>query len=306
MLHLLIRRLLTAIPTLLGVVILSFVLMRLAPGGPFDGERPLDAATRAALDAAYGLDKPLGEQILLYLGRLAHGDFGPSLVYRDFTVTALIAQGLPVSLTLGALALILALALGIAAGIGAATDPGGWRDRVLMLGSTILTALPSFVVAPILVLLFALWAGWLPASGWGEGRPDNLILPVIALALPVAGAIAKLTRAGLAGVLTKDHILAARARGLAPARLLIRHALRPALLPVASYLGPAAAGLLTGAVVIETVFALPGLGRYFVQGALNRDYPLVLGVVLLYAGLIVAFNLAADLLYGWLDPRVRG
>lgn len=306
MLHLLIRRLLTAIPTLLGVVILSFVLMRLAPGGPFDGERPLDAATRAALNAAYGLDKPLPEQILLYLGRLAQGDFGPSLVYRDFTVTDLIAQGLPVSLTLGALALILALLLGIAAGIGAATDPRGWRDRVLMLGSTILTALPSFVVAPVMVLLFALWAGWLPSSGWGEGRPGNLILPVIALALPVAGAIAKLTRAGLAGVLTKDHILAARARGLPPARLLIRHALRPALLPVASYLGPAAAGLLTGAVVIETVFALPGLGRYFVQGALNRDYPLVLGVVLLYAALIVAFNLVADLLYGWLDPRVRG
>ncbi|MGF7150654.1 oligopeptide transport system permease protein [Sphingomonas zeicaulis] len=305
MLHLLIRRLLTAIPTLLGVVILSFVLMRLAPGGPFDGERPLDAATRAALNAAYGLDKPLPEQILLYLGRLAHGDFGPSLVYRDFTVTDLIVQGLPVSLTLGALALVLAVALGVAAGIGAATDPRGWRDRVLMLGSTILTALPSFVVAPILVLLLALWGGWLPASGWGEGRPANLILPVIALALPVAGAIAKLTRAGLAGVLTKDHILAARARGLTPARLLIRHALRPALLPVASYLGPAAAGLLTGAVVIETVFALPGLGRYFVQGALNRDYPLVLGVVLLYAGLIVAFNLVADLLYGWLDPRVR-
>ncbi|AHE56936.1 ABC transporter permease [Sphingomonas sanxanigenens] len=306
MLDLLIRRLLTAIPTLLGVVILSFVLMRLAPGGPFDGERPLDAATRAALDAAYGLDKPLPEQILLYLGRLAHGDFGPSLVYRDFAVTDLVAQGLPVSLTLGALALILALALGMAAGIGAATDPHGWRDRVLMLGSTILTALPSFVVAPILVLLLALWAGWLPASGWGEGRPTNLILPVIALALPVAGAIAKLTRAGLAGVLTRDHILAARARGLPPARLLIRHALRPALMPVASYLGPAAAGLLTGAVVIETVFALPGLGRYFVQGALNRDYPLVLGVVLLYAGLIVLFNLVADLLYGWLDPRVRG
>lgn len=306
MLHLLIRRLLTAIPTLLGVVILSFVLMRLAPGGPFDGERPLDAATRAALDAAYGLYKPLPEQILLYLGRLAQGDFGPSLVYRDFTVTDLIAQGLPVSLTLGALALVLALALGIAAGIGAATHPHSWRDRVLMLGSTILTALPSFVVAPILVLLLALWAGWLPASGWGEGHPTNLVLPVIALALPVAGAIAKLTRAGLAGVLTKDHILAARARGLPPARLLIRHALRPALLPVASYLGPAAAGLLTGAVVIETVFALPGLGRYFVQGALNRDYPLVLGVVLLYAALIVAFNLVADLLYGWLDPRVRG
>jgi len=305
MLRLLVRRLLTAIPTLLGVVILSFVLMRLAPGGPFDGERPLDPATRAALDAAYGLDKPLGAQILLYLSRLAHGDFGPSLVYRDFSVSDLIAQGLPVSLILGLLALLLALALGIGTGLAAAVRPGSWRDETLMLGSTMLTALPTFVVAPLLVLLFALWAGWLPSSGWGEGRPDHLVLPVIALALPVAGAIAKLTRAGLAGALAKDHVRSARARGLGPARVLLVHALRPALVPVASYLGPAAAGLLTGAVVIETVFALPGLGRYFVQGALNRDYPLVLGVVILYAGLIVAFNLVADMIYGWLDPRMR-
>jgi len=305
MLRLLVRRLLTAIPTLLGVVILSFVLMRLAPGGPFDGERPLDPATRAALDAAYGLDKPLGAQILLYLSRLAHGGFGPSLVYRDFSVSDLIAQGLPVSLILGLLALLLALALGIGVGLAAAVRPGSWRDETLMLGSTMLTALPTFVVAPLLVLLFALWAGWLPSSGWGEGRPDHLVLPVIALALPVAGAIAKLTRAGLAGALAKDHVRSARARGLGPARVLLVHALRPALVPVASYLGPAAAGLLTGAVVIETVFALPGLGRYFVQGALNRDYPLVLGVVILYAGLIVAFNLVADMIYGWLDPRMR-
>ena len=306
MLTLLRRRLFTAVPTLLGVVILSFLLMRLGRGGPFDGERPLDPATRAALNAAYGLDQPLGRQILLYLSRLAHGDFGPSLVYRDFSVTDLIAQGLPVSLTLGALALVLAFGVGVAVGLVAALKPGGWRDELLMLGSTLLTALPAFVMAPLMVLLFALWAGWLPASGWGGGRPGHLVLPVIALALPVAGAIAKLTRAGLAGALATDHVRAARARGLKPAALLARHALRPALVPVASYLGPAAAGLLTGAVVIETVFALPGLGRYFVQGALNRDYPLVLGVVLLYAGLIVAFNLVADLLYGWLDPRTRG
>ncbi|MDB5683821.1 MAG: binding-protein-dependent transport system inner rane protein [Sphingomonas bacterium] len=301
---LILRRLLTALPTLAAVVILSFVLMRLAPGGPFDGERALDPATRAALEQAYGLDRPLPVQIGRYLGRLAEGDFGPSLVYRDFTVTDLVARGLPVSLTLGGLALLLALAIGLSAGLFAAARAGTWPDKALMLGCTLMTALPTFVTGPLLVLLFGLWAGWLPVSGLGS--PAHLILPVIALALPVSGAIGKLARAGLATALAQDHVRTARARGLRPATVLLRHALRPALLPVASYIGPAAAGLLTGAVVIETVFALPGLGRYFVQGALNRDYPLVLGVVTLYAGLIVAFNLAADLLYGWLDPRIRG
>lgn len=305
MIALILRRLGTAIPTLFAVILLSFLLMRLAPGGPFDGERPLDPATRAALTAAYGLDLPLHEQFFRYISNLAQGDFGPSLVYRDFTVTDLVAKGLPISLTLGGLALILALALGIALGLWAAVRAGGWVDRAVSMVTTILTALPSFVTAPLLVLLFGLTLGWLPVSGWNDGAPLNLILPVIALALPVAGAVAKLTRAGLATALSEDHVRTARARGLSPARVLLHHALRPALVPVASYIGPAAAGLLTGAVVIETVFALPGLGRYFVQGALNRDYPLVLGVVTLYAALIILFNLFADLIYGWLDPRVR-
>ncbi|MES2497294.1 MAG: ABC transporter permease [Pseudomonadota bacterium] len=299
------RRLFTAIPTLAVVVILSFVLMRVAPGGPFDGERPLAPETRAALMAAYGLDKPLPEQVGRYVWRLAQGDFGPSLVYRDFSVTDLIARGLPISLTLGALALVVALLLGLGAGMVAAARPGRPLDRILMLGATLLTALPSFVVGPLLALVFGLWAGWLPVSGWGDGDAPHMILPVIALALPATGAIAKLARAGLAEVLAQDHIRMARARGLGWPRILIVHALRPALVPVVSYLGPAAAGLLTGAVVIETVFALPGLGRYFVQGALNRDYPLVLGVVTLYAALIILFNLLADLAYGWLDPRAR-
>lgn len=306
MLDLIRRRLFTALPTLAVVVILSFILMRLAPGGPFDGERPLDPKTREALMAAYGLDQPLPVQIGRYVWRLLHGDFGPSLVYRDFTVTDLIALGLPVSLTLGGLALLLALLLGLAAGLVAAARAGGYTDRALMLIATLLTALPSFVVGPLLALVFALRAGWLPVAGWGDGDLPHMILPVVALALPAAGAIAKLARAGLAEVLAQDHVRMARARGLGWSRILIVHALRPALVPVASYLGPAAAGLLTGAVVIETVFALPGLGRYFVQGALNRDYPLVLGVVTLYAGLIILFNLLADLAYGWLDPRARG
>jgi oligopeptide transport system permease protein len=306
MMALILRRLLTAIPTLLVVVLLSFILMRIAPGGPFDGERPLDPATRDALISAYGLDLPLPQQFMRYIGGLARGDFGPSLVYRDFTVTDLVAKGLPVSLTLGSLALVLALLLGISSGLFAASRAGGWADRIIGAGATALTALPSFVTAPLLVLIFGLWLGWLPVSGWNEGAALNMVLPVIALALPVSGAIAKLTRAGLAAALAEDHVRTARARGLTPMVVLFRHALRPALVPVASYVGPAAAALLTGAVVIETIFAIPGLGRYFVQGALNRDYPLVLGVVVIYAALIILFNLLADLAYGWLDPRVRG
>ncbi len=305
---LVLRRLLTAIPTLLLVLLASFALMRFAPGGPFDGERPLAPETRAALEAAYGLNLPMGEQFALFLKRTLSGDFGPSLVYRDFTVTQLIADSLPVSLTLGGLAIALALALGLAAGTVAALRPGGWADETLMLAATIVTALPSFVTGPLLALIFGLWLGLLPVGGLGDGllnAPQYWIMPVIALALPVAGAIAKLARAGLAAALAQEHIRTARARGLGTGAIVLRHALRPALVPVVSYLGPAAAGLLTGAVVIETVFALPGLGRYFVQGALNRDYPLIMAVILLYAALIIVFNLIADLLYGWLDPRSR-
>lgn len=302
---LLLRRLLTGLPTLLVVVTLSFLLMKAAPGGPFDGERALDPATEAALARAYGLDRPVGEQFLQYLGGLVRGDFGPSMVYRDFTVTELVARGLPVSLTLGAAALVLALGIGIPLGCWAAWRAGGLVDRTAMLGAMLLNALPTFVTAPLLALVFGLWLGWLPVSGWRDGQPVALLLPAVALALPTLGAVARLTRAGLADVLGQDFIRTARAKGLGAATILRRHALKPALIPVVSYLGPAAAGLLTGAVIIETVFALPGLGRYFVQGALNRDYPLVLGVVVLYAALIILFNLLADLIYGWLDPRVR-
>ncbi len=302
----LVRRLATALPTMAAVILLSFLLMRLAPGGPFDTERALDPVTRAALAHAYGLDRPWPEQLGRYLAGLAHGDFGPSLVYRDFTVGDLVRQGLPVSLTLGSLALLVALPLGIATGALAALRPDGLADRALMLVATIATLLPSFVTGPLMVLVFALLLGWLPVSGWAGGDLRHLVMPVAALALPTAGAIARLARAGLATTLAQDHVRTGRARGLKPARILLVHALRPALVPVASYVGPAAAGLLTGAVVVETVFALPGLGRSFVQGALNRDYPLVLAVVILYAGLILLFNLIADLLYGWLDPRAAG
>lgn len=304
MLRLILRRLAMAIPTLLAIIILSFLLMRFAPGGPFDGERPLAPETKAALESAYGLDKSLPEQIGQYMGRIMQGDFGPSLIYRDFTVNELIAQGLPISLLIGGLALILASMIGISGGLVAASKAGKAIDEILMLMATLLTAMPTFVTGPILVLIFAMTLNWFPVSGVGDGF-IWLILPVVALSLPVAGAIMKLVRAGLSVQLNQDHLRSAKARGLPPIKRLFRHALRPALVPAASYLGPAAAGLLTGAVVIETIFGLPGLGRYFVQGALNRDYPLVLGVVTLYAGLIIGFNLLADIIYGWLDPRMR-
>lgn len=304
MFALIVRRLLTAIPTLFVVLIASFLLMRFAPGSPFDSERPLAPETRAALEAAYGLDRPLLEQFWLFISRILQGDFGPSLVYRDFSVTELVAQSLPLSLTLGGGAIVVALVLGIAAGTGAALRPGGWVDEGVMMAATFATALPSFVTGPVLALVFGLWLGLLPVGGTGANL-SYWVLPVFALALPVAGAIAKLMRAGLVSTLAAESIRTAHARGLPMTIIIMRHALRPALVPVVSYLGPAMAGLLTGAVIIETVFALPGLGRYFVQGALNRDYPLIMAVILLYAGLIILFNLVADLLYGWLDPRGR-
>jgi oligopeptide transport system permease protein len=291
---------------LLVIVVASFLLMRVAPGGPFDGERALTPEVRAQLEAAYGLDAPVPVQLWRYFEGLARGDFGPSLVYRDFTVGDLIAEGLPVSLTLGAGALLLALVIGLPLGGWAAWRRGSRIDGAVQGATIAAVVVPTFVSAPILVLLFGLWLGWLPVSGWEAGRVDDIVLPVIALALPTAAVVARLARASLIETLAQDFVRTAKAKGLAPATILLRHAMKPALMPVVSYLGPAAAALLTGSVVIETVFALPGLGRYFVQGALNRDYPLVLGVVILYAALVIAANLLVDLLYAWLDPRTRG
>lgn len=304
MLALTVRRLATAVPTLLVIIVASFLLMRVAPGGPFDGERALAPEVRASLEAAYGLDAPLPVQLGRYLGGLVQGDFGPSLVYRDFTVGDLIGEGLPVSLKLGGLALLVASLVGVPAGAWAAWRRGGRLDRAVQAASMAGIVLPTFVTAPILVLVFGLWLGWLPVSGLDDG-PLSFVLPVLALSLPTMAAVARLTRGAMLDTLAQDFIRTARAKGLDAATILRRHALSPSLLPVVSYLGPAAAGLLTGSVVVETVFALPGLGRYFVQGALNRDYPLVLGVVVLYAALVILFNLLADLAYGGLDPRTR-
>ncbi|WP_132255547.1 ABC transporter permease [Methylobacterium segetis] len=298
------RRLLQAVPTLFLVVTLSFFLMRLAPGGPFDLERPLPPAAMENLRRVYGLDQPLPVQYLRDLAALAQGDLGPSFSFRDLGVADLFARGLPVSMTLGSLALLLALGAGIGLGSLAALSRGGTADRLVGLLAAASLSLPSFVVAPLLQIVFGLGLRWLPLGGWEGGAPAHLVLPVITLALPQVGVIARLTRTSLAESLSAPHVRTARAMGLGPVRVLAQ-ALRGALLPVVAILGPLAAALLTGSVVVETIFGLPGIGRYFVDGALNRDYTLVMGTVVLVAVLVILFNLAADLVSAILDPRLR-
>jgi len=305
MTRLALRRMLTAVPTLLLLVTLCFFLMRLAPGGPFDGDRRLPPAIEAALAAEYHLDESLPQQYLRYLDGLLRGDLGPSFQYQEFSVRQLIADGLPVSLSLGLLAMALALLLGGLVGIAAALRPGQALDHGLMSLSLLGISIPSYVVGPLLVLLFAVALHWLPAGGWEHGRYSDMVLPVLALALPQIAAIARLLRGSLIDTLQQPWIRTARAKGLPESAVVLRHALRPSLLPVISYLGPATAGLITGSVVVEQVFSLPGIGRYFVQGALNRDYTLVLGVVAFYGAMIVLLNFLVDLLYGLLDPRLR-
>jgi oligopeptide transport system permease protein len=300
-----VRRIAGTVPTLLILVTLSFFVIRLAPGGPFDEERALTPEVRANLDHLYGLDRPLGVQYLHYLNGIVHGDFGLSYKLRDESVAGLIAQGLPVSVTVGFAALALALLCGVPLGICAALRRGGAVDYAVTGLATLAIALPTFVTGPLLALIFGLALGWLPVAGWERGEPLYLVLPSVTLALPVGAAIARMMRGSLLETLSASFVRAARARGLGPWRVLLRHALRPALLPVVSYLGPAATYVFTGSLVVETVFALPGTGRYMVEGALDRDYTLVMGMIVLYGALTLLLNLAADLVYGWLDPRVR-
>jgi oligopeptide transport system permease protein len=298
------RRLAAVLPTLLVIVTLAFIVVRLAPGGPFDAEQSLPPEIKANLERAYGLDQPLIHQYLHYLGGVLHGDFGPSLKYRDLSVRALIGAGLPVSLTLGLAALAVALAAGVPLGTWAALRRGTAVDHGIMSVAVLGVALPSFVTGPLLVLAFGLGLHWLPVAGWQPREPRYLILPVVTLALPLIAYIARLIRGSLLEVLQSDYIRAARARGLGTRRIIWRHALPPALLPVVSYLGPATAFVVTGSLVVETVFGLPGSGRYLVEGAINRDYTLVMGMVIVYGVVTLLCNLAADLIYGWLDPRI--
>jgi oligopeptide transport system permease protein len=300
-----VRRLLGAVPTLFIVITLTFFMIRLAPGGPFDQEQTLPPEIKAHLQAAYGLDQPLLVQYGRYLKGLLHGSFGPSFKYRDFTVTELIAAGLPVSLTLGLAAMVLAVVVGIPLGALAALKRNTATDHGLMALAVLGTAVPTFVVAPLLALGLGVYLRWLPVAGWEPGSVRTLILPVTTLALPVIAYIARMTRGGLLEVLNSNYVRTARAKGLPEHRVITRHALRAALLPVVSYLGPATAAVLTGSLVVETIFGIPGMGRYLVQGALNRDYTLVMGMVIVYATLTLTLNLLVDVLYGVLDPRVR-
>ncbi len=299
------RRIAGLVPTLFVLLSLSFFIIRLAPGSPFSQEQGLPAAVRANLDAAYGLDQPVHVQYGRYLSAAAQGDLGPSFRYKDYRVQELIARGLPLSLTIGLAAAVLAFLVGVPLGAYAAWRAGSALDHALMNLSLLGVVLPGFVVGPLLALIFGIYWPLFRVGGYEPGDPSFLVLPVVTLALPVAAYIARLMRSSLEEVLRSNYIRTARAKGL-PARIVfLRHALRPALIPVVSYLGPAIAFVITGSLVVEAVFNLPGSGRYLVQGAIDRDYPLVMGMILVYGVFTLVCNLVADLLYGWLDPRVR-
>jgi oligopeptide transport system permease protein len=299
------RRLLAALPTLMLVASLAFLLLHAAPGGPFDSQKRLLPAIQKSIEAQYHLDEPLWRQYLRYLDDLAHGNLGPSFQYRGTSVNQLIAQGLPVDVMVGLSAITLALLLGAGIGVNAALRRGSLADHASMAIAIVGISLPVFVVAPLLVLLFAVELHWLPAGDWVRGSIRHLVLPSVALALPYVAYIARLMRASTLEVMASPFIRTARAKGLPGYLILWRHALRPALTPLVSFLGPALAGLITGSIVVESVFGLPGIGRYFLTGALNRDYTLVIGISVLYGALIVLFNLLADLCYALIDPRVR-
>lgn len=298
-------RLLGAIPTLLLVIVLSFLMVHAAPGGPFDDDRMLSPAIEENIKAYYHLDEPLPQQFARYLSNLLQGDFGPSYRYPDYSVNYLIGRAFPVSLKLGAMAMLLALVVGVAAGAFAALRRNTLLDRLVMAFAMTGISIPVFVVAPVLVLLLAVKLQWLPAGWSGNEGLSRYLLPVLALSLPQIAYIARLMRASMIDVLATDFVRTARAQGLGTRAIVRYHALKPAMLPVLSYLGPAIAAILTGSVVVEEIFGIHGLGRDFVVGALNRDYTLVLGIVVFYATLVIFLNLIVDILYGVIDPRIR-
>ncbi|MGF1631681.1 MAG: oligopeptide ABC transporter permease OppB [Kiloniellaceae bacterium] len=300
-----VRRLLVAVPTLFVIVTIAFFLMRAAPGGPFDSDRVLPPAIEKNVLAHYNLDLPLWQQYAKYVGGLLQGDLGPSFRVRDFTVAELIGAGFPASLQLGGIAILLAVVVGISLGAFAALRQNTAVDYAVMGVAMTGIAVPNFVMAPLLTLVFGVYLSLLPVAGWGGGALANKILPVVALALPQIAYIARLTRGSMVEVMNANYVRTARAKGLRERLVVMRHCIRGALLPVISYLGPATAAVVTGSVVIESIFGIPGIGRYFIEGALNRDYTLVMGVMIFYAVLIIMLNLLVDLLYAVLDPKVR-
>ena len=299
------RRVLSAIPIALIAVTACFFILRLAPGGPFDGERALPPATLANLRAHYNLDLPLIQQYLIYVGRLLQGDFGPSMVYNDFTVAQMLWIGLPFTLMLGFSAFIIGTIVGLIAGALSAVNQNKLPDYVLVMLVMVGLVVPNFLMAAVLQLVFGVYLDWVPAGGWQNGSIPHLILPVLVLVLPHAGRTARLMRGSMIEVLGSNYVRTAKAKGLGQRLILARHAIKPALLPVVSYLGPGLSYLLTGSLVVEQIFALPGIGKYFISAALNRDYGLVLGTTILYMFIILLVNLLVDIIYAWLDPKVR-
>ena len=298
------RRLAVAIPTLLLLIVLSFLLMYAAPGGPFTQERALPPQVLANLNAKYGLNDPLWRQIVNYVwGIVAHFDFGPSFVYPDLTLNQIIAAGFPITLTYGAIAFVVAVSVGVTLGVTAAIRQNTWLDYFAVGLSIGAQVLPNFVMAPILVLVFTLWLGWLPGGGWGG--PIFWIMPVIALSTSFMASIARITRSSMLEVLSSNHIRTARAKGLSERAVILRHALKPAMLPVISYLGPAFVTMITGSVVVDMYFSTGGIGRSFVDSALNRDYAVMMGITILVGALTILFSLVVDLLYAWIDPKIR-
>ncbi|KAA5972649.1 oligopeptide ABC transporter permease OppB [Pantoea sp. M_9] len=305
MLKFILRRLLEAIPTLFILITISFFMMRLAPGSPFTGERTLSPEVMANIEAKYHLNDPIGKQYLSYLGQLAHGDFGPSFKYKDYSVNYLVGHAFPVSAKLGLAAFFLALILGVTAGVIAALKQNSLWDYAVMGVAMTGIVIPSFVVAPLLVLIFAITLRWLPGGGWNGGQWNYMLLPMVALSLAYIASIARITRGSMIEVMHSNFIRTARAKGLPLRRIVLRHALKPALLPVLSYLGPAFVGIITGSMVIESIYGLPGIGQLFVNGALNRDYSLVMSLTILVGVLTILFNAIVDVLYAVIDPKIR-
>ena len=305
MLRYILRRLLTAIPTLFLIVTISFFLMHVAPGGPFNMERGIPPEIKANIERLFHLDEPVWMQYLRYLNNLIHGDLGPSYILLNFSVAELFHVGLPVSIRIGSLAMLLSLVAGCAFGVVAALRQNRAVDYLVIATATAGSTIPTFVIAPLIQLLFGLTWHLLPIGGWNNGALLNTIGPVITLALPQLATVARLMRGSMIESLHADHIRTARAMGLSDYAVVVRHAMRGALLPIVSYAGPAAAGLLTGSIIVETIFQIPGVGRYFIDAALNRDYTLVMGTVVMIAVFTIVFNLIVDLLYAVVDPRVR-
>lgn len=299
------RRLLEAIPTLFILITISFFMMRLAPGSPFTGERKLPPEVMANIEAKYHLNDPMYKQYFNYLIQLSQGDFGPSFKYKDYSVNELVAKAFPVSAKLGATAFVVAVLFGVTAGVIAALNQNTKWDFTVMGFAMTGVVIPSFVVAPLLVLIFAIHLKWLPGGGWDGGNVTHMILPMVALSLAYIASISRITRGSMIEIMHSNFIRTARAKGLPLRTIIFRHALKPALLPVLSYMGPAFVGIITGSMVIETIFGLPGIGQLFVNGALNRDYSLVLSLTILVGVLTIAFNAIVDVLYAVIDPKIR-